>query len=152
MPHGGSRITPFYLNFAREVEVIPRKRFAGEGQTTTDPLVNEWVGKIAKFDELRHSIENQIKSCSDKRLAKANSNKIKQFEIKVGTEVYYSNKKLSNKAEGYASKLTHRYVGPATVKRIIGPMIVELVDKTDKIVEKYYVTDLKIPRRSLRKQ
>lgn len=101
---------------------------------------------------MRHNVENRIKSCSDKRLARANSNKVKQFEIKIGTEVYYPNKKLSSKAEGYASKLAHRYVGPAIVKRIIGPMIAELVDKTDRIVGKYYVTDLKIPRRSLRGQ
>ena len=31
-------------------------------------------------------------------------------------------------------------------------MVVEIADKTDKIIGVYYVTDLKIPKRSLRKQ
>lgn len=150
VPHSGSRLTPFYLNYAREANVNPRKRPVDESQTITDELIDNWVKRIARFDELRHKVESQLKAYADKRLAKINSDRTEQFDIKLGTEVYYPNKKLSNKAEGYSAKLGHRYLGPAIVKQRIGPMIVELIDKNDKIVGKYYVTDLKIPRRSLR--
>lgn len=51
-----------------------------------------------------------------------------------GTKVYYPTKKLSNKAEGYSSKLALCYSWPAFVKRIIGSMIVELTDRFDKNV------------------
>lgn len=92
-----------------------------------------------------------MKKYSNKRLDKLNADKMKFVEIKVGTEVYFPNKKLSNKAEGYSSKLAHKFLGPAFVKRVVNPMIVELADETDKLVGKYDITDLKIPRRSLRK-
>lgn len=91
-----------------------------------------------------------MKIYSDRRLARVNSDKTKSVDISVGTEVYYPTKKLSNKAEGYSSKLARRYSGPAIVKRIVEPMIVELTDQSGKIIGKYYITDLKIPRRSLR--
>lgn len=56
----------------------------------------------------------------------------------------------TNEAPDAHAKLAHRYSGPAIIKRNLDPMTVELVDKNDKIIGKYYVTDLKIPRRSLR--
>lgn len=150
VPHSGSRVSPFYLNHAREANTDSRKRIVSGTQTVSDEMVNNWIERIARFDELRHKVEIQVKKYSDKRLATANQNKAKPISIKIGAEVYYPNKKLSSKAEGYSSKLGHRYLGPAMVKRVMGPMIVELVDKNDKYVGKYYVTDLKFPRRSRR--
>lgn len=150
VPHSSSRITPFYLNHAREAQVIPRNQVIDNPQIITAELVTEWVEKMKKFDEFRHKIEQQMKSNAEKRLAKANSCRTQTVKLKEGMEVYYPNKKLSNKSEGYTAKLGHRFVGPAVIKRIIGRMVVELEDKNKKSVGKYYVTDLKIPRRSLR--
>lgn len=151
VPHAGSRISPFYLNHGREAlakrAITPSEN---KSQLVSDDSVDCWVKRISKIDEFRHKVENRLKIYSDKRLARVNSDKTKSVEISVGTEVYYPTKKLSNKAEGYSSKLAHRYSEPAIVKRIVGPMIVELTDQSGKNIGKYYVTDLKIPRRSLR--
>ncbi len=104
------------------------------------------------MDELRHKIEAFLKKGNDKRLAKENENKVNQVEVKVGSEVFYPNKKLSNKAENYNAKLAHRYLDPVIVSRLLGPMTAELVDKNGKKIGKYYITDLKIPRHSLRRK
>lgn len=85
-----------------------------------------------------------------KRIEKVNADKVQKISIQPGTEVYYPNKKLSNKAEGYSAELAHRFLGPAIIKRIIGPMVVELASKDNKIIGKYYIPDLKFSRRSLR--
>ncbi|RLU16354.1 hypothetical protein DMN91_012114 [Ooceraea biroi] len=97
-------------------------------------VIDDWVERINKIDELRHTIKKKLKDYSEKRLAKLNSERVEQVPLKVGMEVYYPNKKLSSKSESYNAKLAHRYVGPAIIKRILGPMTVELVDKNDKIV------------------
>jgi len=91
-----------------------------------------------------------LKNYAENRLAKLNSDRIQQVALKVGMEVYYPNKKLTiSKAEGCNAKLS---LCRAIIKRILGPMTVELVDKNHKTVGKYYITDLKISQRSLRKK
>lgn len=150
VPHAGSRISPFYLNHGREAMTRHENKTDDSMQPFTEDAVDDWVRRIDKIDELRHAIEVRLKNYAEKRLAKLNPNKTKQVALKVGMEMYYPNKKLSNKAEGYNAKLAHRYVGPAMIKRVLGPMTVELADRNDKIIGKYYATDLKIPRRSLR--
>ena len=100
--------------------------------------------------KFRHKFENQIKKNWDKRLAKINLDRIESVEIRVGAEVYYPSKKLGNKAEAYSSKLTHRFMEPVFVHRVCRPVTVELTDKASKIVGKYSIYDLKIPRRTLR--
>ena len=72
------------------------------------------------------------------------------MEIKVGTEVYYPSKNLSNRAEAYSSKLAHKFTGPAFVHRVCGPVTVELTGERGNVVGKYSISDLKIPRRTLR--
>lgn len=66
----------------------------------SDDSIDYWIKRISKIDEFRHKVENQLKNYSDKRLAKANSDRTKSVDISVGTrEVYYPTKKLSNKTE-----------------------------------------------------
>ena len=151
VPHSGSRVSPFLLNHGREAVV---KHVTKLPETIDNPTIkdsiDEWTARMSKIDDFRHKIENQIKKNSDKRLAKINSNRVESVEIKVGTEVYYSSKKLSNKAEAYSSKLAHKFTGPAFVHRVCGPVTVELTDERGKVVGKYSISDLKIPRRTLR--
>lgn len=152
VPHAGSRVSPFYLNHGREAAFKNIRKPGDDSVQAFDESVEHWVKRLSKIDEFRHQIESRMKDYANKTLAKSKNNKQTSIEIKVGTEVYYPNKKLSNKAEGYSAKFAHRFVGPVYVKRLLGPMVVELADNKDKIVGKYYVTDLKIPRRSLRSQ
>ena len=117
---------------------------------TIKDSIDEWTARMNKIDEFRHKVEKKIKKNSDKRLAKINSDRVESVGIKVGTEIYYPSKKLSNKPEAYFSKLTHKFTGPAFVHRVCGPVTVELTDERGKIVGKYSISDLKIPRRTLR--
>ena len=87
---------------------------------------------MSQIDEFRHKVEQNLQKYSEKRLEKLNADKTTMVKIKEGTEIYYPNKKLSNKAQGYAAKLCHRFLGPAYVKRVINSMVVEIADKTDK--------------------
>lgn len=150
VPHTGSRISSFYLNHGREALakriITPSEDLQ---QNTTDDLDDYWAKRMSKIDEFRHMVEKYLKKHSDRCLSGTNSEVAKSFNVNVGTEVYYSTKKLSNKGEGYSSKLAHRYSGPAVVSKIVGPMVVELTDKSGKFTGKYYAADLKIPRRSL---
>jgi transposase InsO family protein len=152
VPHTGSRVSPFYLNHGREAVFKNIRKPGDDTLQTFDESVERWVKRLGKIDEFRHKIESRLKTYANKTLARSKDDKQTSVEIKIGTEVYYPNKKLSNKAEGYSAKFAHRFVGPVYVKRVLGPMVVELADKTNKIIGKYYVTDLKIPRRSLRSQ
>ena len=152
VPHTGSRISPFYLNHGREAAPKHIPKPTDKILTDSDDSLNYWVKRLSQIDEFRHKVEQNLKKYSEKRLEKLNADKTTMVKIKEGTEIYYPNKKLSNKAQGYAAKLGHRFLGPAYVKRVLNPMVVEIADKTDKIIGVYYVTDLKIPKRSLRKQ
>ena len=149
--HSGSRVSPFFLNHGREAVVkhITRLPKTIDNPTIKDSI-DEWKARMSKIDEFCHKAENQIKKNSDKRYAKINSDRVESVEIRVGAEVYYPSKKLSNKAEAYSSKLAHRFIGPVFVHRVCGPDTVELTDKAGKIVGKYSISDLKIPRRTLR--
>ncbi|KAK0159869.1 hypothetical protein PV327_010935 [Microctonus hyperodae] len=84
-------------------------------QVIESDSVKYWSDRIARIDELRHIVENEFKKYSDKRLDKINSKKPITVELVVGSEVYYPNKKLSSKRDGYSAKLAHRYLGPAIV-------------------------------------
>ncbi|KAK0174976.1 hypothetical protein PV327_008762 [Microctonus hyperodae] len=97
----------------------------------------------------RAPIDVSHQKYSDKRLDKINSKKPITVELVVGSEVYYPNKKLSSKRDGYSAKLAHRYLGPAIVSKILSPMVVELSNKNGQKIGKFYAADLKIPRRSL---
>ncbi|XP_063994805.1 protein NYNRIN-like [Diachasmimorpha longicaudata] len=113
--------------------------------------INLWKFQLAYNTSCSTSCRNTSLPTKDKRLAKKNRNAATRVRIQVGSEVYYPNKKLSNKIENYNAKVAHRCRGPTIIDKILGPMKVELVDKTGKKVGKYYVADLKFPRRSLRR-
>lgn len=140
VPHAGSRISPFYLNHGREAVIKNVTQCTGDNEPVMhDEMVQDWVKRIDKITDLRHQVEQRLQSYSSKRLARINSDKPNQVEIKIGTEVYYPNKKLSKKSDGYSSKLDHRFLGPATVRKMYGSMVAELIDKNNKIVGKYRV-------------
>lgn len=116
-----------------------------------DDSISFWAGRMRLIDEFRYKIEKRLQDYNDKRLATVNSSRTSMVELKEGMEVYYPNKKLSNKGESYSSKLAYKYLGPVFISKVLGPSTVKLVEKSGKSVGKYCVTDLKIPRRSLRK-
>lgn len=95
--------------------------------------------------------EKTLTEYSRKRLDGVIKGQNAKVKVEVGTEVYYPNKKLSNKSENYSAKFAHRYLGLAKLRRVLERMIVELHDPSDKALGKYYVRDQKIPRRSLRR-
>lgn len=107
--------------------------FKDNSQILSNDSIDYWIKRIGKIDKFRYKVENQLKKYSDKwsRLTLITQN---QSTLMSGTEVYYSTKKLSNKAEGYSSKLALCYSRLAFVKRIIGSMIVELTDRFGKNV------------------
>lgn len=72
-------------------------------------------------------------------------------EINVGDVVYYPNRKLSDKSKGYSASLGVKYLGPATVAKIVSPLVVELISETGKPLGSHYTPDLKLPRRTSRK-
>ncbi|XP_015116455.1 uncharacterized protein K02A2.6-like [Diachasma alloeum] len=149
--HAGPQISPFYLNHGREA-VVKRELRTSEDKLPLDEAQKSWVDRMSKIDEFRYKIEMFLKKKNDERLARENKNKSIQVEIKVGSEVFYQNNKISNKAENYNTQLAHRYLGPVVVNKLLGPMTVEFVDRHGKKVVKYYVTDLKIPRHSFRRR
>lgn len=110
--------------------------FKDNSKILSNDSIDCWIKKIGKIDEFRYKgFENQLKKyvCTNvwSRLTLIIQN---QSTLMSGTEVYYPTKKLSNKAEGYSSKLALCYSRLTFVKRMIGSMIVELTDRFGKNV------------------
>lgn len=119
VPHSDSRISLFFLNRGRETFVKHVTKFPENIENSSvNDSINYWISRMTKIDVFRHKIEIQTKKNSDRRLARANLNRVESIEIKVGTEVHYPNRKLSNTAEAYSSKLAHRYLSPAFVHKV----------------------------------
>ncbi|KAH0561094.1 hypothetical protein KQX54_012848 [Cotesia glomerata] len=60
--------------------------------------------------------------------------------------VYYINKNLSNKAEGYSVALAPKYLGPSYGSKILSPQVVEISDEHGKLIGKYHAKDLRVRR------
>lgn len=90
--HSGIKISPFFFNYGREAVLMLVIKFPEsiENSSVNDSM-NYCILRMTKIDEFRHKIESQTKKNSDKRLARANSNRVGLIEIKVGTAVYYPN-------------------------------------------------------------
>lgn len=150
VPHSGTRVSPFFLNHGREAIIKHVVKDPIDKLSSADDSVSFLAARMKIIDEFRHKIESRLQQYNEKRLAIVNSGRSSTVDLKEGTEVYYPNKKLSNKPESYSAKLAYKYIGPAKIKRVLGSSTVELVDASGKTVGKYCISDLKIPRRSIR--
>ena len=98
VPHTRSRISPFYLNHGREATPKHIPKPTDKVLTDSDDSLNYWVKRLSQIDEFRYKVELNLKTYSEKRLEKFNADKTIIVKIKEGTEIYYPNKTLSNKA------------------------------------------------------
>lgn len=109
-----------------------------------------WLDRIGKIDELRHRVELKMKDAQNKQAARYNlrvNPEVPQF--KCGDRVYYPNRKLSNKLAKYSAKLAPKFL-PGKINSVISPLVVTLENDNGKILGKYPVSDLKVPRTSPR--
>ncbi|XP_057339432.1 uncharacterized protein LOC130676940 [Microplitis mediator] len=147
--HTALGVSPFYLNHGRDARLI----------NDTDPLENldvsdvtVWQARMDRAIELRHFVEqNMLKARERTRKQYKQKFSDTPIDLKIGDEVYHLNKKLSKKVDGYSAKLAPKYSGPAIVSKILSPLVVQLQDDAGNDIGTYYYNDLKIPRRSRRR-
>ncbi|XP_074115215.1 uncharacterized protein LOC141537908 [Cotesia typhae] len=126
--HTALGVSPFYLNHGRDPHLILDQYVTGE-MTETDTAL--WKARIDRMDELRYFVERHMLKARDrtrKQYEKRFSTKL--VDLKIGDQVYYLNKCLSKKADGYSAKLVPKYAGPAVITEIISPLVVKLADSS----------------------
>ncbi|CAG5079603.1 Protein of unknown function [Cotesia congregata] len=89
---------------------------------------DEWKQRVSRLDELRHKIENKMQRESERQARYYNQDRSIP-EVQVGDKVFYPNRKLSSKAQGYSASLGNKYLGPATISRVVSPLVVELMER-----------------------
>ncbi|CAG5082703.1 Similar to GIN1: Gypsy retrotransposon integrase-like protein 1 (Rattus norvegicus) [Cotesia congregata] len=110
-----------------------------------------WKARIDRMDELRHFVERYMLKARE-RTRKQHEKRFSTqlIDLKIGDQVYYLNKRLSKKVDGYSAKLAPKYAGPAVITEIVSPLVVKLADSAGNSLGTHYLNDLKLPRRSKR--
>ncbi|XP_053598028.1 retrovirus-related Pol polyprotein from transposon 297 [Microplitis demolitor] len=145
--HTSLKLSPYFLVHGQEPRLSDKLTELEMEDFIPDN--EEWKQRVQRLDELRHKIES-IMRAEQERQATYKSPESKIPEVKLGDRVFYPNRKLSNKSQKYSAGLGMKYLGPATVKKIISPLVVELSNDAGKSLGTHYTPDLKLPRRSTR--
>ncbi|CAD6234146.1 GSCOCG00012365001-RA-CDS, partial [Cotesia congregata] len=123
--HAALKLSPYFLVHGQEPRLSGNLTESELGDLDLDQ--DEWKQRVSRLDELRHKIENKMQRESERQARYYNQDRSIP-EVQVGDKVFYPNRKLSSKAQGYSASLGNKYLGPATISRVVSPLVVELVN------------------------
>ncbi|XP_053598020.1 uncharacterized protein LOC106693992 [Microplitis demolitor] len=120
--HASLKLSPYFLVHGQEPRLSGKITDLELDDITTEN--DKWKLRIQRLDELRHKVEAVMRK-ENERQENYQSKNNSIPEVKVGDEVFYPNRKLSNKSQRYSASLGMKYLGPAIISKIISPCIKE---------------------------
>ncbi|XP_032676841.1 uncharacterized protein LOC116846730 [Odontomachus brunneus] len=131
----GTGYTPAFLNNGRELAgpcELERKQSPGTTSTNIHEQLKD-AYELVKIHMAR-AFQKQEKAYNLRRRA---------WKPHIGDIVWKRAHTLSSKEKAINAKLAPKYIGPLTVKRIISPVIVDLIDENKKWYKHIHIHDLK---------
>lgn len=143
--HEVTGYTPYYVNFGREY--VGNGKFHKDITITrqTDLDVNRAEARIVRdsgfskiFEDIKVKLQKAYKETSQRY-----NRRRRNVHYNEGDMVWRKNHVLSSKVDYFNAKFAPKYVGPCTVRKVLGTCSYELEDEKGKLVGVYHVNDLK---------
>lgn len=135
--HEGMGVTPYFVNFCRNIVTCGQNHKAIQGETTLDDPVR----RATELDKLREDIARRLARKGRERVNRCPSRMVKAFC--VGDRVWRKNYVQSDSAKFFSAKLAPEYVGPFRVVSKFSLATYGLEDNMGKPAGVWNVKDLK---------
>lgn len=143
--HEATGFSPTMLNFGR---YVPAKgSYYGNVDNNQELELNindreNYHKEMEKLPDLYEEVKRHLANAYSKNAQAYNLRKRPTDTYHVGDKVWKKNYVLSSGAENFAAKLAPKFV-LCTVKKVISPLVYQLIGENGKEVGRYHVKDLK---------
>lgn len=144
--HTSTGFSPAFLNYGRELNQPNSLSWekVGRHRKQSSVTVKQHAEALqSRMKVLRDLVEQNLSKAS-RTQKKYYDQRRRQVNINVGDTVYYRNYKLSSAAKHYSAALAPRYLGPATVSKVLSPRVYELSEVNGKSLGPWHIKDLKL--------
>jgi len=135
--HDSTEYTPAFLNYGRELRG-PHPEDRRPGQRPVAPEINQ-----QRLEEAYEVVRTNLARAAFQRQARHYDLRRRAWKPQIGEAVWKRTHTLSSKKDAVNAKLSPKYIGPLTVRRIISPVIVDLRDARGRWYKHVHIQDLK---------
>ncbi|XP_024880215.1 KRAB-A domain-containing protein 2-like [Temnothorax curvispinosus] len=141
--HTSLQATPAFLNFGREPQPVNLSRGREDEAVAvenSDPAL--WRERMEKIQQLRTWVVENLETARMKQTRYYNLRR-RDRQFVVGDRVLKRQHVLSSAAQHVSAKLSTKFHGPFSVRKILSPVVYELADSLGNSIGKIHIKDLK---------